>query len=325
MVGNYIDLITVLYLLLSLMDGMRKRSWDLLLNLLSVLAALVLAFLTFRFTSQLLESSFQIANAYANVAGFFLNMALFRFLFTALFGTMLEKTGLNLDVESLFLRRLMGALFSLVYGICTVFVMFSIFTSLALPGIMAAQLEKSEVGNFIKSDPLKINNKFEEVFGGLFKTAAGDFGFMTTKTGSEEKVDLGFKTLDVTEDAAAEKEMLALVNKERTSRGLKSLVMDETARTAARNYGKYLFKNGIFSHTDLEGKGPADRLKNYDISFMAAGENLAYAPGLEEAHRGLMESKGHRENILHPFFGRVGIGVIDSGLHGKIFVQEFLD
>jgi uncharacterized protein YkwD len=61
------------------------------------------------------------------------------------------------------------------------------------------------------------------------------------------------------------------------------------------------------------------------VQYMLAGENLAYAPTVEIAHKGLMNSPGHRENILRPEFGRIGIGVIDGGIYGKMFTQNFGD
>jgi uncharacterized protein YkwD len=38
-----------------------------------------------------------------------------------------------------------------------------------------------------------------------------------------------------------------------------------------------------------------------------------------------MNSEGHRKNILDPEFKRLGIGVIDNGVYGKMFVQIFTD
>jgi len=38
-----------------------------------------------------------------------------------------------------------------------------------------------------------------------------------------------------------------------------------------------------------------------------------------------MDSPGHRANILRPDFRKVGIGVIDGGAYGKMFVQVFTD
>jgi len=46
---------------------------------------------------------------------------------------------------------------------------------------------------------------------------------------------------------------------------------------------------------------------------------------LSTAHNGLMNSEGHRANILEPEFRKIGIGVIDNGVYGKMFVQVFTD
>ena len=37
----------------------------------------------------------------------------------------------------------------------------------------------------------------------------------------------------------------------------------------------------------------------------------------------LMASPAHRANILEPVYTRVGIGVQDAGLFGRMFTQEF--
>jgi uncharacterized protein YkwD len=54
-----------------------------------------------------------------------------------------------------------------------------------------------------------------------------------------------------------------------------------------------------------------------------AGENLALAPTLTIAHEGLMNSPGHRANILQKKFGRVGIGVMEGGFHRLMITQNF--
>ena len=36
-----------------------------------------------------------------------------------------------------------------------------------------------------------------------------------------------------------------------------------------------------------------------------------------------MRSPGHRANILRPQFGRLGIGILDSGGHGLMVTQAF--
>ena len=84
-----------------------------------------------------------------------------------------------------------------------------------------------------------------------------------------------------------------------------------------------MFEKGFFSHYNLQGESPFDRMDKAGISYVAAGENLALTPTVAIAHQGLMDSPGHRANILSPDFGRIGIGVIDGGIYGKMFVQEF--
>jgi uncharacterized protein YkwD len=64
-------------------------------------------------------------------------------------------------------------------------------------------------------------------------------------------------------------------------------------------------------------------MRQANVRFATAGENLALAPTIPVAHNGLMNSPGHRANILRREFGRVGIGVMDAGMRGLMISQEF--
>jgi uncharacterized protein YkwD len=66
-------------------------------------------------------------------------------------------------------------------------------------------------------------------------------------------------------------------------------------------------------------------MKDAHVQFKSAGENLALAQTMEIAHRNLMNSPGHRANILQTAFGRVGIGIMDGGFYGLMVSQEFRD
>jgi uncharacterized protein YkwD len=326
MQGNYIDLIVIFYFFACFISGLRKGPSYALSDVLSLLAAIFLSLATFGMTAGFLENNFQLNSAYANAAGFFLNAFIIKnvLLFTLDHIFKGEQAGKIFTKGGEFVHRFLGGIFALLYGFLVATVFFSLVFSLSLPASVRQQFDQSRFGSFAEKDYLKINNGFKEVFGQLYQAVQKDFGSMDVKTRPEEKMDLGFKDPQVSVDSGMEEKMLEMVNKERTSRGLKALAMDEEARRAARDYGQYLFKNGIFSHTDLEGGTPKDRMKKYSTEFVIIGENLAYAHGLEEAHEGLMQSKGHRENILHPLFSRVGIGVVNAGDYGIIFVQEFL-
>jgi uncharacterized protein YkwD len=149
--------------------------------------------------------------------------------------------------------------------------------------------------------------------------------FRTVKPNSDETTDLGFKVAaeNLTVDEESEKKMLELVNEERVKRGLKPLKMNEDLLRLARAHSKDMFERGYFAHVNPDGEDPFDRMKRFEISFKVAGENLALAPNVNLAHEGLMNSPGHRANILTAEFGLVGIGCIDGGTYGKMFSQEF--
>ncbi|MFA6665579.1 MAG: CvpA family protein [Armatimonadota bacterium] len=148
-------------------------------------------------------------------------------------------------------------------------------------------------------------------------------GFLTVNPIKEERVMLGYRVPDPVPDTAAEAQMLGLVNAERTRRGLRPLVMDESLRRVARAHSADMFRRGYFSHESLGGASPFARIRRGRARFTAAGENIALSPTVNMAQSGLMKSAGHRENILRPVFGRVGIGVVRGGIHGMMFTQDF--
>lgn len=130
---------------------------------------------------------------------------------------------------------------------------------------------------------------------------------------------------DLLSDPTAEEQLLALVNAERTQRGLSPLTADSALVPIAHAHAVEMFDLGYFAHESPNTGTPFDRLLDGGIASLAAGENLAYAPSVEIAHRGLMESPGHRANILSPAFGRAGIGIVRSRYYGLMIVQLFRD
>jgi uncharacterized protein YkwD len=117
--------------------------------------------------------------------------------------------------------------------------------------------------------------------------------------------------------------MLEMVNAERAKKRLKPLAADPQLAEVARAHSRDMFARGYFSHVTPEGKDPFDRMRADDVRFLAAGENLALAPTLPGAYQLLMNSPGHRANMLRPQFGRLGIGVLDGGARGLMITQDF--
>jgi len=140
---------------------------------------------------------------------------------------------------------------------------------------------------------------------------------------SEKFYRLNYTVTDTRVRLDLENKMMILVNNDRRRAGLDTLVVDPDLQNIARRYSAEMFARGYFSHYTPEGKSPFDRMKEAGIKYSHAGENLAMAPTLNIAYQALMNSPGHRANILRPSYNRVGIGVIDGGSHGLMISQEF--
>jgi len=123
---------------------------------------------------------------------------------------------------------------------------------------------------------------------------------------------------------ADEQQMVNLVNQERTSRGLEPLQVDMQLVKLARMKSQDMIDNNYFSHTSPTYSSPFEMMKNNGVSYRTAGENLAGAPSVTTAHTNLMNSDGHRKNILSPNFTHIGIGIVNGGPYGKMFTQLFI-
>jgi uncharacterized protein YkwD len=120
--------------------------------------------------------------------------------------------------------------------------------------------------------------------------------------------------------------LFELTNSARIQRELPLLKWDETARKTARKHSEDMAENRYFSHTNLAGKSPFDRMKDDGITFFVAGENLAYGQYSSIfAHEGLMNSMGHRENIVKPDFGYLGIGAAFNSDNQPYFTANFFN
>ncbi len=118
--------------------------------------------------------------------------------------------------------------------------------------------------------------------------------------------------------------MLDLVNEERTRRGLQPLRIDMEVVRLARMKSQDMVDLGYFSHQSPTYGCPFDMLRAAGISYTRAGENIAGASQTERAHANLMNSPGHRANILNSSYTHVGIGIVDGSRYGKIYTQLFI-
>jgi len=218
-------------------------------------------------------------------------------------------------------NRLLGLIPGTISGI----VMATILSALLFTMPLADAITDSVQESWFAERSAVITDKIESILSPIFEPAIRQTinRLTTIEPESNEKVDLPFRVTNSTPAPDLEEKMLELVNQERTSRGLKPLQMDPALIPVARSHSQDMWERSYFSHYTPEGKDPFERMKDGHVDYRTAGENLALAPTLQIAHTGLMNSPGHRANILNPNFGRVGIGIMNGGRRGLMVSQEF--
>lgn len=122
-----------------------------------------------------------------------------------------------------------------------------------------------------------------------------------------------------------EYQMFDLTNAARVEHGLPTLTWDESVRKTARDHSADMADNNYFSHTNLEGQSPFDRMTEDAIAYQMAGENLAAGqPSSIFAHEGLMNSLGHRENKLHEGYESIAVGVAFNTNSQPFYTENYV-
>ncbi|MDP3726924.1 MAG: CvpA family protein [bacterium] len=316
---NLLDVVIIAIFLLYGFQGYSLGFIAAVFDLLGFVSSFALAIRLYAFFGRFFFNALSIHLGFSNAIGFFIAAFLFEIIISIIFRR-LQKPLLPLSL--FWANRFLGVLAGFASAALLLAFLLTLVISLPLSPFLKQIISSSRIGSLLVSKTSGFEKELNSVFG---QAVNETLTFLTVEPQGNELVNLHFKTTNVTVDEKAEREMLILINKERASSGLAALVFDGRLTDIARNHSKDMFKRGYFSHYTPEGLSPFDRMAKEDISFNFAAENLALAPNVSLAMQGLMQSQGHRANILSPNFGRVGIGVIDGGIYGKMFVQEFTD
>ena len=122
-----------------------------------------------------------------------------------------------------------------------------------------------------------------------------------------------------------QKEVLNLVNVERSKNGLSALTFDSQLSNVATIKSQDMVNKNYFSHTSPTYGSPFDMMKQFGISYKTAGENIAMGQKTpQEVVNSWMNSQGHRENILNPNFTNLGVGVAKDSKGTIYWTQMFI-
>jgi uncharacterized protein YkwD len=224
------------------------------------------------------------------------------------------------EVHEKTFNRLLGVIPGLANGLITAALVAALLLAIPFNEGLRERARESSLVNRLAV----YAERFEAALHPVFAEAVAEtLNLLTIQPDSHERVSLPYTVANPRPRPDLEARMLELVNKERVAAGLKPLAPDPELTEVARRHSADMFARGYFAHDTPEGLDPFDRMRAANVRFVTAGENLALAPTVPIAHRGLMNSPGHRANILHPQFGRVGMGIMDGGIRGLMISQEF--
>lgn len=322
---NFIDVAILIVVLLYAIEGYAIGFTRGMLDFLSFVLSFLFALSFYGIFASFLTNFLHIPKGFSNAIGFFLAAFISEICLTILF----RSSFLPLITKKTKKQRFpdeVGKIAGIVPGVLSAVVLLAFILTMivALPisPYLKNAVTESKMGSSLVLGIQGFDEQINNVFGGAVNDA---LTFLTVEPKSNESIKLNFSTNKYILDRESEIEMIDLVNAEREKEVVSTLTEDSSLREVARNHCKDMFERGFFSHYTPEGSSPFDRMNDAGISFGFAGENLALAPNVTLALKGLMNSEGHRANILSENFNKIGVGVIDGGVYGEMFCQEFSD
>jgi len=316
---NPIDILLVIVILLSVLNGYRRGFVHGMLDLAGWVLSLIAGLRYYQPLARWLGPRIDVWSEVWDQPVAFVIIAIFAGVLVHAIGYALLRR-LPEDLDERRTNQIFGVIPGFINGLIIVAILSALLLAIPLSESLSERTRDSALVNRLAVYAESLEGELRPVFG---EAIARTLNVLTIRPDSDEKVTLPFKVENTRPRPDLEKQMLDLVNQERQKAGLNPLAPDPELTEVARKHSADMFARGYFAHDTPEGKSPFDRMHDAGVRFLTAGENLALAPTLPVAHNGLMNSPGHRANILRPQFGRVGIGVMDGGMRGLMISQEF--
>lgn len=314
---NWVDLLLILVFVLAIMAGIGRGFIFGSLDLLGWAGSFILAYIFYSYTAVGLGKIGNLG-VWLLPVSFILTLVIARLLIGVI--TTFIIRALPQQSHRNWLNRFLGIIPGAINGWIIAIIISALLLALPLRNTITTETRESKWATDLAMQSEWANKKLAPVFDEAVRHTMNS---LMVDPSSNKKVPLGFTVERAQVRPFLEIKMLELVNKERAKEGLPPLKADPEMTKVARAHSRDMFVRGYFAHNTPEGKTPFDRMRAANVQFTAAGENLALAQTLEIAHINLMNSPGHRANILHPSFGRLGIGVLDGGFYGLMISQEF--
>jgi uncharacterized protein YkwD len=315
---NAIDALLAVIVLLGLWSGWGKGFVVATLQLLTLAASVVLAFMAYRYPAALLETHAPSLGAWIPAISFLATFILAQLLLGALAGRLVAAVPARVHGHGV--NRGLGIFPGAVNGLINAAIVALLLLTMPVFDGLSTLARDSAIASRLSGPAEWLEARLAPIFHPAIQRT---LQALTVQPESKTSVALPFKVAKPRARPDLEARMLDMVNAERSGQGLQPLKPDPEMTEVARAHSSDMFARGYFSHITPENQTPFDRMRQARVRFLVAGENLALAQSLAGAHQGLMNSPGHKANVLRPQFGRLGIGVLDGGMHGLMITQNF--
>ena len=309
---NWVDLLLAAVVLLGAWTGWRRGFVQATLYLGTLLLSVAIAFAGYRYPAELMEAQWPALGVWIAPLAFVGSFVLLHAVLDAVAGLVIGSVPRSVHGHTI--NRLFGMAPGAAGGVVNAAVVAIALTLLPLFDALSRETRESELAGLLAAPAAWVEAQLAPIFDPAIRRT---LQALTVPAESQATIALKFTVADAPQRADLEAQVLELVNHERAQHGLKPLQADPLLATVARAHSRDMLARGYFSHVTPEGRKLGDRMK------AVAGENLALAQTVAIAHRGLMNSPGHRANILQPKFGRLGVGVLDGGRYGLMITQNF--
>ena len=111
--------------------------------------------------------------------------------------------------------------------------------------------------------------------------------------------------------ASVQSKLFDLIQADRQRAGQKPIARMEALEAVALAHSIDMRDARFVGHTSKSTGSASDRVQRAGVRVALVLENVGRGYSAEGVHRGLMDSPGHRQNILSPEVSHIGIGVVE--------------
>ncbi|HEU0113003.1 MAG TPA: CvpA family protein [Flavisolibacter sp.] len=315
---NWVDGVLIGIVILAMWAGWQKGFILGVVDLLVWIGSVMAGFFAYKYFGDFFQTAIPSLGVWTLPLAFIVTIILARIILSFIFYRFVKATPREAHHHGV--NHALGLVPGFVNGLLYSTIAAALLFAIPLSQHVSDETKKSQFAGKLATGVEWLDSQLSPIFKDATRQTLNN---LTVEPKTDETVELSFTVSNAKPRPDLESKMLQMVNAERTKRGLQPLKPDAEMTAVARKHSQDMFSRGYFSHYTPEGKDPFDRMKASNVSFTSAGENLALGQTLTICHQGLMNSPGHKANILRPTYGRLGIGILDGGIHGLMISQEF--